>query len=107
MEQQRSSLGAARRAEFKSPPSGRPGSQDERRAHALEDQKRVCLHIAIRDFPADVFPSSLTPHGFASITPMCFWLQRSISMRLLPYSLLGLPPISVEACSARKRRSEH
>lgn len=57
MEQQRSSLGAARRAEFKSPPSGRPGSQDERRAHALEEQKRVCLHIAIRDFPADVFPS--------------------------------------------------
>ena len=53
MEHQRSPLGAARRAEFKSPPSARPGSQDERRARALEEQKRVSLHIAgesLRDF---------------------------------------------------------
>jgi hypothetical protein len=59
-EQQRSSLGAVRRAEFKLPPSARPGSQDERRARALEEQKRVSLHSAgesIRGFPADVLPS--------------------------------------------------
>lgn len=39
--EQRSAPGAARRAGFKLPPSARPGSQDERRARALEEQKRV------------------------------------------------------------------
>lgn len=43
MEEQRPPPGAARRAEFKSPPSARFGFQDERRARALEEQKRVSL----------------------------------------------------------------